>query len=610
MIKSEKKTYKAGAVMLISAENLQKNYGTKQLLSNITLYLDRGDKIGVIGVNGTGKSTLLRVLSGTEEPDEGRVDRDPGVTVSYLPQNPVFPENATVLAYVVSTLPEDERSSREFEAKTMLTKLGVAMFDEKVANLSGGQRKRIALAATLLQEADVLILDEPTNHLDSEMAGWLEQYLQKFAGGIIMITHDRYFLQNVANRIVEMYLGKSYEYEANYEKYLELKLQRLEMAQASERKRQSILRVEKQWIMRGARARSTKNKAHIQRYEELRDMDAPETEDSMKTIAAGASRLGRKTVELENISKFFGDKCVIRDFSYNLLRNDRIGIVGRNGAGKSTLLNIIAGVLQPDEGSIDYGATVKIGYFSQEGAELDLDQKACEYIKEIAPYLETNEGQISATMMMEKFLFTSELQYSLIGKLSGGERRRLFLLGILMSAPNVLLLDEPTNDLDIETLQVLEDYLHTFPGAVISVSHDRYFLDKTATSIFEVAQDGEINRFVGGYSDYAEAVKDREVIAPKEKKEKPKQTYEPARNQKLKFSFKEQREFDTIDETIAETEGKIEALEAEIEKNAADYVKLSELMAEKEAQEAELERLMDRWMYLNELNEKIQAQKG
>jgi len=596
--------------MLISAENLQKNYGTKQLLSNITLYLDRGDKIGVIGVNGTGKSTLLRVLSGTEEPDEGRVDRDPGVTVSYLPQNPVFPEGAEVLAYVVSTLPEDERASREFEAKTMLTKLGVAMFDEKIANLSGGQRKRIALAATLLRSADVLILDEPTNHLDSEMAGWLEQYLQKFTGGIIMITHDRYFLQNVANRILEMYLGKSYEYEANYEKYLELKLQRLEMAQASERKRQSILRVEKQWIMRGARARSTKNKAHIQRYEELRDMDAPETEDSMKTIAAGASRLGRKTVELENISKSFGDKCVIRDFSYNLLRNDRIGVVGRNGAGKSTLLNIIAGTLQPDEGSIDYGATVKIGYFSQEGAELDLEQKACEYIREIAPYLETNEGQISATMMMEKFLFTSDLQYSLIGKLSGGERRRLFLLGILMSAPNVLLLDEPTNDLDIETLQVLEDYLHTFPGAVISVSHDRYFLDKTATSIFEVADNGEINRFVGGYSDYAEAVKDREVSAPKEKKEKPKQTPEPARTQKLKFSFKEQREFETIDDTIAETEGKIEALEAEIEKNAADYVKLSELMAEKEALSAELERLMDRWMYLNELNEKIQAQKG
>ena len=596
--------------MLISAENLCKNYGTKQLLNNITLYVDRGDKIGVIGVNGTGKSTLLRVISGTEEPDEGRVDRDPGVTVAYLPQNPVFDDGVTVLKDVVKSMPEEERASREFEAKTMLTKLGVAFFDEKISNLSGGQRKRVALAKTLLQNADVLILDEPTNHLDSEMAGWLEQYLAKFSGGIVMITHDRYFLQHVANRIIEMYLGKSYEYEANYEKYLELKLQRLEMEQSSERKRQSILRVEKQWIMRGARARSTKNKAHIQRYEELRDMDAPEIEDSMKTIAAGASRLGRKTVELENISKTFGDKCVIRDFSYNLLRNDRIGIVGRNGAGKSTLLNLIAGVLSPDTGSIDYGATVKLGYFSQEGAELDLTQKACEYIKEIAPYLETSEGQVSATMMMEKFLFTSDLQYSLIGKLSGGERRRLFLLGILMSAPNVLLLDEPTNDLDIETLQVLEEYLHTFPGAVIAVSHDRYFLDKTATSVFEVTEDGTINRFVGGYSDYAEAVKDREVSAPKEKKEKPKQTHEPARTQKLKFSFKEQREFETIDDTIAETEAAIESLEAEIEKNAADYVKLSELMAEKEAKEAELERLMERWMYLNELNEKIQAQKG
>ena len=595
--------------MLISAEKLYKNYGTKQLLNNITLYLDRGDKIGVIGVNGTGKSTLLRVLSGSEEPDEGRVDRDPGVTVSYLPQNPVFPEDAKVLSHVVNSLPEEERAAREFEAKTILTKLGVALFDEKITNLSGGQRKRIALAETLLQNADVLILDEPTNHLDSEMSAWLEQYLQKFTGGIIMITHDRYFLQNVANRILEMYLGKAYEYEANYEKYLELKLQRLEMEQSSERKRQSILRVEKQWIMRGARARSTKNKAHIQRYEELKDMDAPEIEDSMKTIAAGASRLGRKTVELVNISKSFGDKCVIHDFSYNLLRNDRIGIVGRNGAGKSTLLNIIAGVLKPDVGTVDYGATVKIGYFSQEGAELDLNQKACEYIREIATHLETSEGNISATMMMEKFLFNSDLQYSLIGKLSGGERRRLFLLGILMSAPNVLLLDEPTNDLDIETLQVLEEYLHTFPGAVISVSHDRYFLDKTATSIFEVFEDGVINRFVGGYSDYAEEIQGRDA-ASKEKKEKPKQTHEPQRTQKLKFSFKEQREFETIDDTIAETESKIEELEREIEKNAADYVMLSELMAEKEKQEAELERLMERWMYLNELNEKIQAQKG
>ena len=595
--------------MLISAENLCKNYGTKQLLNNITLYMERGDKIGVIGVNGTGKSTLLRVLSGAEEPDEGKVERDPGVTVSYLPQNPVFPENARVLSYVVSSLPAEERASREFEAKTILTKLGVNMFEEQIANLSGGQRKRVALAETILRNADVLILDEPTNHLDSEMAEWLEKYLQKFTGGLIMITHDRYFLQNVANRIIEMYLGKSYEYEANYEKYLELKLQRLEMAQSSERKRQSILRVEKQWIMRGARARSTKNKAHIQRYEELRDADAPETEESMKTIAAGASRLGRKTVELENISKSFGEKCVIRDFSYTLLRNDRIGIVGRNGAGKSTLLNIIAGVLQPDNGSVDYGATVKIGYFSQEGAELDPNQKAFEYIREIATHLETSEGNISATMMMEKFLFNSDLQYSLIGKLSGGERRRLFLLGILMSAPNVLLLDEPTNDLDIETLQILEEYLHTFPGAVISVSHDRYFLDKTATSIFEVTENGIINRFTGGYSDYAEAVREREE-APKEKKEKPKQNYEPARTQKLKFSFKEQREFDTIDDTIAETEAKIENIEKEIEKNSADYVKLSELMAEKEAQEAELERLMERWIYLNELNEKINAQKG
>lgn len=381
------------------------------------------------------------------------------------------------------------------------------------------------------------------------------------------------------------------------------------MAEASERKRQSVLRVERQWIMRGARARNTKNKAHIERYEKLKEMDAPETEDSMKTISAGASRLGRKTIELEGITKSFGAKCVIKDFSYTLLRNDRIGIVGHNGVGKSTLLNIIACTLSPDKGSVDYGATVKIGYFSQEGAEIDPEQKACEYIKEIAPYLDTSEGQISATLMMEKFLFTSDLQYSQIGKLSGGERRRLFLLGILMSAPNVLLLDEPTNDLDIETLTVLEEYLHTFPGAVIAVSHDRYFLDKTATSIFEVTDSGKINRFVGGYSDYAEEIKDREAVSAKEKEKKQKPQEQP-KTQKLKFSFNEQREFETIDGTIAQAEAKIEEISAEIEKNAADYVKLSELMAEKEKCEAELERLMERWMYLNELNEKIQSQKA
>lgn len=594
--------------MLISAENLYKNYGTKQLLSGISLYLERGDKVGIIGVNGTGKSTLLKLLAGKEPPDEGRVSRDPGVTAAYLPQNPVFTGEPEILAHVLSTLPEEQRISREHEAKAMLTRLGLEKYGERLENLSGGQRKRVALVETLLQDADVLILDEPTNHLDSEMASWLEEYLRGFSGGLVMITHDRYFLQNVSNRIVELSLGRAYEYEANYSKYLELKLQRLEMEDASERKRQTLLRQERQWIMRGARARSTKNKAHIQRYEELADKNAPEKESALSSISAGASRLGRKTVELMGISKSFGDRCVIRDFSYNVLRDDRIGIVGRNGAGKSTLLNIIAGKLEPDSGEVGVGATVKIGYFSQEGAELDLNQRACEYIKEIAGYLDTADGRISATMMMERFLFDSALQYSLIGKLSGGERRRLYLLGVLMAAPNILLLDEPTNDLDIETLTILEDYLQSFPGAVIAVSHDRYFLDKTVNTIFEVTGSGEINRFTGGYSDYAEAVKDREAPV-KIKKEKPRQQ-PPERQTRLKFSFKEQREFETIDDTIAETEGRLDELKRDIELNGADYVKLSELMEEKQQVESELERLMDRWMYLNELNEKIQGQKG
>lgn len=489
--------------MLLSAEHISKNYGTKQLLDDVTLYLDAGEKIGIIGVNGTGKSTLLKILSGEEEPDTGTLAKDPNIQIAYLPQNPVMREDATVLEQVFLHMPDDFRTLKEYEAKTMLNKLGISNFDALIGNLSGGQRKRVALAAALVHPADVLILDEPTNHLDSEMVTWLEDTLCRFRGGIILVTHDRYFLERVVTKITELTRGATYSYEANYSKYLELKAQRLEMAQASERKRQSLLRVEAQWIMRGALARGTKSKERIQRYHDLKDRSAPELDQQVQ-IAAGMSRLGKQIIELDHVSLRFKEKPIISDFTYHLKRTDRIGIVGHNGAGKSTLLNLIAGKLTADSGSITIGSTVRIGYFTQEGREMDLNQKAYDFVAEAGDRIETGEGTFSASQMMERFLFDGPLQHTLIGRLSGGERRRLFLLRILMGAPNVLLLDEPTNDLDIDTLTILEEYLQTFPGVVLTVSHDRYFLDKIADSIFEVIGDGQVRIYSGNYADYLE----------------------------------------------------------------------------------------------------------
>lgn len=596
--------------MLLSAENLEKNYGMKQLLSGASLYLQEEEKIGIIGRNGTGKSTLLKILAGAEAPDAGTVMRNPNVQISYLPQNPVMEENSTVLEQVFLQYPAEFRQLAEYEAKTMLTRLGITEFDRQVGTLSGGQRKRVALAAALIHPADVLILDEPTNHLDSEMVTWLEQWLMRFSGGIIMVTHDRYFLEHVATKITELSRGKLFSYEANYSKYLELKAQRAEMEEAGERKRQSILRREAQWIMRGARARGTKSRERIERYEALSAQEAPE-EESKVQMAALSSRLGRKTIELSHISKSFGEKKVIEDFSYGILRGDRIGIVGPNGAGKSTLLNLIAQRFLPDEGEIERGATVKIGYFTQEGREMDPQMRVYDYIREIAEQVETAEGTFSASQMLERFLFDSDLQYSLIGRLSGGEKRRLFLLAVLMQAPNILLLDEPTNDLDIETLGILEEYLEDFPGAVIAVSHDRYFLDKIADTIFEVDGSGKILRYTGNYSDYAE--KRRETEKTEKKKAEPQneknRKERPAAPQKLKFSFKEQREFEQIDEEIAGLEERLKKCEAALAENAADYVKLEELTAQKEELERLLEEKTDRWVYLNELAEKIAEQK-
>ena len=591
--------------MLVSAEHLSINFGSRQLLQDVNFYLNEGDKVGVIGINGTGKSTFLKVLSGGIRPDEGRVQRDPNVQISYLPQNPVMEDDATVLEQVFLHFPAQFRALNEYEAKSMLTKLGFTDLSQKVGTLSGGQRKRVALAAALIHPADVLILDEPTNHLDSEMVVWLEDRLRAFRGGLVMVTHDRYFLERVVNHITELSRGKLYHYEANYSRYLELKEQRWEMAEASERKRQSILRSEREWILRGCRARTTKSKDRIQRYEALRDQEAPEADDTVQ-LSAASSRLGRKIIELHQVTKAYDGRPVIENFSYNLLRGDRIGIVGRNGAGKSTLLRMIAGQLAPDSGSVETGSTVKIGHFSQEGRELDLNQRVYDFIHDIAGEVRTEEGTFTAKQMMERFLFPSDLQSVPIGRLSGGERRRLYLLSVLMEAPNVLLLDEPTNDLDVMTLSILEDYLQSFPGPILAVSHDRFFLDKLAQSVFEVRGDGTVDCFTGNWSDWAAK---RRQEAPSPKAEKPKPVQERPREKKLKFSFKEEREFASIDQDIADLEKKIEENQTAQAAAGSDYVKLQQLQEELTDLEAALEAKTERWLYLTELKEKIDAQR-
>lgn len=593
--------------MLLSAEHLSINFGSRQLLDDVNFYLNEGDKVGVIGINGTGKSTFLKVLSGVTEPDGGTISRNPNVQVSLLPQNPAMEESATVLEQVFLHFPAEFRELNEYEAKAMLNRLGITDFAQKVGTLSGGQRKRVALAAALIHPADVLILDEPTNHLDSEMVAWLEDWLRRFKGGLVMVTHDRYFLERVVNHITELSRGKLYHYEANYSKYLELREQRAEMVEASERKRQSILRVEREWIMRGCKARTTKSKERIQRYEALLNQEAPETDEAVQ-MAAASSRLGKKIIELRDVSKAFDGRPIVSRFSYNLLRGDRIGIVGRNGAGKSTLLHLMAGELAPDNGTVEVGATVKIGHFSQEGRELDLNQRVYDFIHDIADEVRTDEGTFSANQMMERFLFPGDLQSVPIGRLSGGERRRLYLLSVLMEAPNVLLLDEPTNDLDVTTLSILEDYLLGFPGPILAVSHDRFFLDKLAESIFEVRGDGEIHRFTGNWTDWQ--AKRRAEEAPSPKAEKPKPAAERPRERKLKFTFKEQREFETIDADLAELEAQITACQTEQESCGSDYVKLQELQARQAELEAALEEKTERWVYLNELKEQIDAQNG
>ena len=593
--------------MLLSAEHLEKDYGDRKLLDDVTLYLNAGDRVGLIGVNGAGKSTLLKVLAGVEAPDSGRVSTDPNMQLAYLPQAPVMDDQNTVLEQVFADFPPAFRALKEYEAVTILNRLGITEHEKKIGALSGGQRKRVALAGVLVRPADILILDEPTNHLDGETVQWLEQRLSRFTGALVMVTHDRYFLDRVTNRIAELDHGSLFLYDAKYSGYLALKAERLDMAAASERKRQQLLKKEREWIMRGCRARSTKSTERIARYEALKDMQGPEQESAV-SMAAAASRLGRKTIELSHVCKGYGGRRVIDDFSYTVLRDDRIGVIGPNGAGKSTLLNLIAGTLAPDSGSVERGGTVRVGYFSQEGRELDPKQRPWDYVHEIASEVRTVEGRLSATQMLERFLFPTQLQYSEIGRLSGGERRRLYLLGILMSAPNILLLDEPTNDLDIETLTILEEYLEDFPGAVIAVSHDRYFLDKVAQSIFEVGPNGVVNRYVGNHGDYLrQRVAAEKPAAPKKQGASQKTSDRPP---KLRFSFKEQREFDTIDDDIAALEADIARADAQIAENASDYVQLQALTEEREALEARLEEKTERWVYLNDLAERIRAQEA
>lgn len=592
---------------LFTMECVSKSYTDKLLLDKVSFGIQEGDRIGVLGINGTGKSTLLKLIAGLEEPDEGTITMGRNIEIAYLPQTPVFDTNLSILENVIAGKKAKEAYRNiEGEARAMLVKLGIADVEARPDHLSGGQRKRAALVRTLLTPADIIVLDEPTNHLDSQMAEWLEEYLRKYQGAFVMVTHDRYFLDKVTNRILEIDKGKLYSYEANYSRYIELKVQREEMELATERKNKSLYRMELEWMMRGARARSTKQKAHIQRFEALRDREKLAADEQVE-ISSVYSRLGRTTVELEHLSKSYGDRRLIRDFSYILLPGDRIGIVGRNGCGKSTLLKIMTGVLKPDGGTVVIGQTVKLGYFSQENEAMDESQRVIDYVREAAEYIKTVDGMVTASQMLERFLFSGSIQYSLIKKLSGGEKRRLYLLRVLMEAPNILILDEPTNDLDIATLTILEDYLQSFEGIVVTVSHDRYFLNKLVNRIFAFEGDGEIHQYEGNYSDYIEKAG---TLEEEKGKEKPKQEWKQRNTEKLRFSYQEKKEYETIDEEIARLEEKITKLEQEMEQSATSYGKLSELTKEKEEAEVLLEERMERWVYLNDLAEKIVASGG
>ena len=606
---------------LLTMEHITKAYTDRVLLNDVAFSINENEKIGVIGINGMGKSTLLKVAAGIEPYDEGKISIGNQVKICYLPQTPEFEEGTTVLrAAIADNVNELNQWTIEADARSMLNKLGFYDYDEKVEHMSGGQKKRIALVNALLTPADILVLDEPTNHLDNAMSEWLEEYLIGFRGAILMVTHDRYFLDRVATRIVEVDQGKLYSYPGNYSEFVKLKAERQDMALATERKRKSLLRTELEWLGRGARARSTKQKAHIDRIKAMQEIKDIQEEKKV-VLDSVASRMGNKTIELQNISKSYGARKLIDDYSYIFLKNDRIGIIGPNGCGKTTLLKIINGIVKPDNGAIEIGQTIRIGYFSQENEYMDASMKVIDYVKEVGEYVTTSDGKITASQMLERFLFDGAMQWSKIEKLSGGEKRRLYLMRVLMSAPNVLILDEPTNDLDIQTLTILEDYLDHFDGIIITVSHDRYFLDRIVNRIFSFEGDGKVRQFEGGYSDYLIRKEleglDTEMSLkghaagteeqPKKAESSSKDTWKQ-REPKLKFTFKEQREFESIDDDIAKLEEKIETLDAQIAANATNSVKLRELMEKKEETENALDEKMDRWVYLNDLAEKIAEQ--
>ena len=612
---------------IINVEHLYKIYGEKIIFDDASFGIQKGDKIGIVGINGTGKSTLLKMIAGEETPDKGQIIKQNGLNLAYVPQNPVFSEDSTIRSYAL------KKGEENWKVESNLTELNITRFDQKIEHLSGGQKKRVVLAKILSDDFDVLLLDEPTNHLDEAMIRWLEEYLRSYKGTVIMVTHDRYFLDRVTNRILEISHGKMYGYDSDYSGFLELKAQREEMESASERKRQSVLRMELEWAKRGCRARTTKQRARLERLEQLKNGNTP-IKDQTVELDSVETRMGKKTIELHHVSKKYGEKVILDDFSYIVLKNQRLGIIGPNGCGKSTLIRIIDGMVEPDSGTVEIGETIKIGYFAQEVPDMNGNQRVIDYIRDVAEFIPTRDGKISASMMLERFLFDSAMQYTPVAKLSGGEKRRLYLLKVLMEAPNVLLLDEPSNDLDIPTLTILEDYLSTFSGIVITVSHDRYFLDDVVDRIFAFEGNGKLTQYEGGYTDYAEAkarkygagsseigagagssLSDKAASGnnsteDEEKKPTRKDWKQGQKSEKLKFTYKEEREYAVIDEDIARLEEKIARLENDMMANATNSVKLREIMADKEAAEKQLEEKMDRWVYLNDLAERIEAQKN
>ena len=592
---------------ILSAEHITKAYTLKKLLTDVTLYIGEHDRIGVVGINGTGKSTLLKILAGLEEPDSGTVMRKNGLRVSFLPQMPDYSVERTAVEQVLFDAPKDVGAPDEYEAKTLLSQFGISDFEADVRTLSGGQKKRVALAAALIRPVDLLLLDEPTNHIDAQTIALLEEKLGKYRGALMMVTHDRYFLDRVCNRIAEISGGELYLHDGNFSYYLEQKAARLDMENAAARKRSSILRRELEWIRRGAQARSTKQKARIQRFEEMSAISGPQEEQKL-ALGSTSSRLGRRIIECENVGKSMGGKRLLRDFTYTILRDERMAVVGENGCGKTTFLRMLAGQLAPDEGTINIGETVKTGFFTQEFPKVDPHMRLIDFMRDIAEYVETPDGRFSASQMLEQFLFPSDVQYTPVERLSGGEKRRLYLVSLLMASPNVLLLDEPTNDLDIATLEILEDYLATFKGAVIVVSHDRYFLDHIAQRLFAFEKDAHLVQYVCSFSDYLDAQRAQESEKD-EKEEKSAVMPRRTKERELRMSYKEQKDYETIDARMEQLQGELERLDGEIEKNASDFVKLTELTQKREQTQKELDEAEERWLYLTDLAERIEAQK-